>query len=193
MKHDDATNGHSTQTHDAGTGNTESHNVDDARNANGNRPATDTDDGDNGGSDGAVLAAASEGATANEIASLPISKRGSRPPLSREERRARAKDELARAKERSKKRKDKDRQRINDLTKRLKENDATEQRRRRKVHAAQEKLAKFRFAEAALKELARLPKDVWPAEISKVVAAASEEDRAAIDRLLEQWREAPSS
>lgn len=107
---------------------------------------------------------------------------------SREDVRARDLERLAAAKERVKNRGKRDKAMVRKLLERIEERDAADRKRERRQHEKQGNAARYRFADALLKGLAKLQQSAWPPLIGEVIAQASDEDRAAIHRLVEQIR-----
>ena len=113
---------------------------------------------------------------------------GLRRALSREQQVARARDKLAAAKEMVRRRSERDKAMIRNLVDRTKEREASDRRRERREHEKRANAARYRFADAMLKVLAKLEPRQWPAEVRGVIDEASAEDRAAIYRIVERDR-----
>ena len=108
-----------------------------------------------------------------------------------EEKKARARDNLAAAKERTQRRHERDKAMLRKLVVRAKEIEAADRKRERREHEKQANAARYRFADSMLKGLAKLEQGQWPAEVREVIAKASAEDQAAINRIVERHRNEP--
>jgi len=67
------------------------------------------------------------------------------------------------------------------------------QKSERKEQDKLESVAKYRFAEGMLRELAALDDSSWPLEVRRVLAAVSDADHGAVDRMVVRLRNAEGS
>jgi len=93
-------------------------------------------------------------------------------------------DEIARIEARRKARNDKERDRLRELKERTSKQVAAQKRTEAELFEKQESAARYRLADALLKQLATLPEPNWPTLVTKVFGERSAEDRAAIRRIL---------
>lgn len=92
--------------------------------------------------------------------------------------------EIAEIEERRKKRNERERTRLQELKDKNRKRIAARKREDLELFDRQEAAARYRLADALLKELANLPDRDWPPLLKSVIAARSEEDRAAFARIL---------